>query len=275
MITKKLGWNTFMFVLILILSQALPNSAAQVWSEDFEGNLDDWTLEGYYWDANYTWWQTTHDLKIVDGALTAPQSTTFNDTQIAYHDSAVEYGTWSFDWTLGDGNVGYDAFVFMMNDETDLYNFSGINEADFRFEGYGLLMDFFQVGVVPELRLIEYYGVDSNKFADAHVVEKLEPTTRDQGSFHFDITRNEDGKIRIYMDDELMIEFTDKSTPQSERIQYVSWTGNTAIDNIVVDDQVKDPSKDDAPLLILPFALTFAMIVFIKKKRSWVKMYTL
>ncbi|MHA2253865.1 MAG: hypothetical protein ACXAD7_26165 [Candidatus Kariarchaeaceae archaeon] len=253
----------------LLISQIMPYSAAQVVAEDFEDdNLDDWEMSAYYWDANIVWWQkTTHELQIVDGALTAPPSSTFNNTEFAFHDTSIEYGTWSFDWILTDDGVAYDAFVFVMHDNVTFYNYSGFLEADLRFEGYAILMDFRSVDQEPKLRLLEYLGADASSLAVTQVEELLGDDIREEETLHFDITRNEDGVIKVYIDKERIISFTDSSTPKAEKLGWASWKGSTAIDNIVVDDEVIDPSEDEAPFLVLPFILSLAMIVIIKKKK--------
>ncbi|MHA2254058.1 MAG: hypothetical protein ACXAD7_27140 [Candidatus Kariarchaeaceae archaeon] len=253
-------------MVLLVVSQTSPNSAAQVWSEDFQGGLEDWELHAYFWDYSNVWWQKySHGFEIIDGALTAPQSTTLNNTEVADHPSTVEYGTWSFDWKMADGGIGYDVFIFIMTDDGTEYN--ATQDTDFRFGGYGVLMALDPDTTQPEVRLIEYLGPYADSFAVLHAVSALPADVRDRGTLHFDITRNQEGEIKVYVDDELTLKYTDDSIHVAAWIQWLSWLGDTAIDNIEVRDDVIDPNKDDTPLLMIPIIFTFALIVLIRKKK--------
>lgn len=223
-----------MLLFLALLTTGISVQGDIVLEEDFDGgNLDDWVFTGYYWDSESVWWSTEPGITTENGRLTAPESDRLNGTHFAYCNSTSIYGTWSFDWTSDDDGDSYDIFAFILHDNITNYQYDGYKEEDLRVEGYSILIDAQDSTVI---RLLEYLGNDADEFTNTTQVKNL--SERLDGTHHFDITRDMNGTISVYLDSEYLFSHTSLSTPQSNKLAWGSWTGASSIDNIQIDDEL-------------------------------------
>ena len=178
-----------------------PPDSTIVWSDDFEdGDLDGWFEH------------PTHasDIFFVEeGALAFGQEGGFIG-----HSSNVLYGTWSFDIYLIDK--------------------IGRNLAGMRFtEGVTNDQNIF-IDNMPNTQVIIF-----NQFDTTDPQEKsVDLGERVTGWHHFDITKDENNVIRVYMDGDFLLELFDDRPYETERIYLFASFEGPAFDNIVVSDAV-------------------------------------
>ncbi|MFX1263408.1 MAG: hypothetical protein ACFFAZ_15110 [Promethearchaeota archaeon] len=252
-------------VVLTLSILALPISSAIVWSEDFEVSsteeLDDWTLQGYQYVFS-SFLQVDHGFTISDGALMAEDvyvdwSVYLSQVRRAIHQSAVAYGNWSFDWRVSDSGAAYDSVEFMFTDLRDDYNLTG-EFSGYAMTGYTIILDTVQNNEI----YIERFDVTEGVKLIRHSFD-----TTLSGWHHIDITRDLSGVFNVYFDSELVLNVTDNTVTTCETFNFVSFQGNSSIDNLVVSDI---NAIDTTTLLLVGagFAIAVVVIVIYMKRRT-------
>jgi hypothetical protein len=193
--------------------------AATVWSDDFEdGNYDDWIVQWGDWVA------TNNTLQ----ALYTPN--TYSNGGMISHPSSTAYGTWGFDFYITPNDRAIN-FIFILNNLT-LKTVSGRLGWD---EGYLYQLKIVTFGenrIFLNKLLGAYPERDSpvaTYYADGDIVDLWH---------HIDITRDTDGRFRIYLDRVLIIDVVDTSITSSEYFNILSFPYGPQIDNIIVSDTI-------------------------------------
>jgi hypothetical protein len=263
---SRFDWPRFiltfsMVILVLSALNPLSVSAALVWEEDFEvlytEDLEDWMLQGYELIDN-VYCKVDHGFTITNGALTAEdvylQSWPYTGhgalTQVrrAIHNSSVAYGTWSFDWLESSSRNSFDSVEFIFTDLQCNYNLTGISPHP-SMSGYTLVFN----TVNDNQMLLEKYS----GFTRAILVRcSFTPT---KGVFyHIDITRDLTGQFNVYLDSQLMLNKTDNTITSSETFNFVSFQGNSTIDNIAASNSV-----DINPFETVLFGIGLGIVVVV------------
>ncbi|MFX1343210.1 MAG: hypothetical protein ACFFAL_11030 [Promethearchaeota archaeon] len=256
-------------ILIVIPLNPMQVSAALVWNEDFTvttvEELDDWVLQGYEL-IDSTFYQVDHGFTIVNGELTAedvyvPWSIYMSQVRRAIHNSTVAYGTWSFDWRVSGSQNGYDGVEFMFTDLRDEYNLTG-EFTSYAMTGYTLILD-----------TIENDEMYIEKFAVTHGVILVRHDFPSDliGQHHIDVTRSLEGEFNVYFDSQLVLNVIDADVTSCEKFNFVSFQGNSSIDNIVISDSV-DVARSELPIELIVIGIgigvtVVAIVIFFKRKK--------
>lgn len=184
-----------------------PNDPSIVWADSFgDGELDGWYMD-----------KSEMNFYIIDGKLMAGPD---KGGEIS-HESLVSSGTWSFDLFFPD-DLPYRYKDYRICYICDENISSGIG-----FQTFSIVDD-------TQLTL--------NNISDGLVSrgEYVNIGRRLAGWEHFDITRDEMGKSRIYLNGDLIIQFQDEETISSKWFILQSPAVGPSLDNIVVRNQVID-----------------------------------
>ena len=166
----------------------------------FSEDFEDGDYEG--WEV---WWQRGL-YAVDDGALSIK---TGGDLS---HESTVLTGTWSFDLFLDDNKGSTHEFRF--------------TESTYNFQNLEIKQDqSTQVWVNTQ--------VDPTELSSFWEAEE-----RLSGWHHFDITRDETGLIKVYLDGEFIVEHFDDRDFDAEKLVIMYCCDGPVLDNLVVRDQV-------------------------------------
>jgi hypothetical protein len=207
MARKYLIMATFVFVLVAILisgcgAEPTPDPSI-VWSDDFEdGDTEEW--EQTMGDDEYL---------VTDGVLTFGKMG--GDIR---HPNSVTIGTWSFDLFLQEGFLGETHDVTFLNVPMEM----------------GVWMEIFNL---PNTQIWIYSYNDSQE-QDSQAF--LDLGERLVGWHHFDVTRDDSGQVKVYMDGEFVVDLSDDFPYESEYFYYFTCCEGQALDNVVVRNQVID-----------------------------------
>jgi hypothetical protein len=196
--------------------------SAVVWSDNFDdGNISDWNTVGVnatpsppvFAEANFS---------TDDGSLRATGPGWNN----AWRDSAIAYGTWSFDVDVVDTteNLIFVAFLSTTN-FTDIWG----------MRDYALHFD---TGTSPRIglgwrrRTPTADATDWDLFASKQYPDGL------SGWYHIDITRNDDDRFNVYVNGSYAFGLVHDTYTESSYFHFMSPAG-PAIDNIVVYDSIE------------------------------------
>ncbi|MCE7735682.1 MAG: hypothetical protein GPJ54_12440, partial [Candidatus Heimdallarchaeota archaeon] len=139
-------------------------------------------------------------------------------------------------------HIALDAFMFLVTKGDSSWNISGLHDEETAFAGrtaYGLWMNSRskqEMGAsptweaaAPGFSLFIQEDGDGGGYVEFHeVVENID------GTHHIEIQRNETGGIKIYYDQELIIEHNSSDATVSEKIGYWSLLGDSGIDNLKI-----------------------------------------
>ena len=208
------------------------------WSENFDppNSLDNWLLTGYSRISPLGLQGTITSsipsgFTIQDGILISSFNYFDNsgngNISYAWHNSTVNYGTWSFDvfidnWTINKQDLEVN-FLFYHSDQN--YNFSGqtFNQV-YAISGFGLVI----TGQISNTYSIEFWR-------DVSKLSIYQPNNSIYNSFHnFKITRDLTGEFKIFMDNNLIITKVDNSSVSSQKFGIGSVYGTNKIDNISI-----------------------------------------
>ncbi|MHA1576456.1 MAG: hypothetical protein ACTSU3_03770 [Candidatus Thorarchaeota archaeon] len=191
-------------------------TASVVWDDDFDdGNMDGWTTWAVYGGtvANFT---------VEDGIVYCHD----NQINLAGHESAVAYGTWSFDIFIE--GTQYSAVHFI----TGPWQNGSLDYPD----GYRL-----HFSIETNFGMIQS-GIHLVSDDDGQLAFKeMNPS----GWHHTVITRTDNGHFCVYVDDSLMIQTIDNGITSSEYFGF-SFEEDTecGFDNITVSNSL---DIDEAP----------------------------
>ncbi|MGY5879493.1 MAG: hypothetical protein RTV31_04535 [Candidatus Thorarchaeota archaeon] len=200
-------------------------SATEVWSDDFETDLGDWTILGY----NSTDLSSiAGNFSIADGMLTSLD----DDINIARHDSTVSVGTWSFDMFVPDDDDGTGSIdvMFMSNGSRPYPQYASLTIS---FEAWynENRFDLWEIRGLNDAALLDYF-----------VPSGIE------GWWNVIITRTSGGEFSIYLNETLRMSVVNNDVTSSTYLEFfcANATG-AAIDNLVVDDEVWEPTTTPTP----------------------------
>jgi hypothetical protein len=220
----KARWIQLIAVLamfVLCISVCTNNAHAdEVWRDDFEGPLEDWTIFAYPSHTDVV--KIEGNFSTADGTLKVLD----DDINTARHNSTVNIGTWSFDMFVPDDDEGFLRVEFMSNGASldILGNMSWVAVSAWLDEaGRGFYV---------------LYGFGSGRTVHQHITDI--PL---QGWHHIDVSRNSSGYFKVYFNETLKANFTNPSVTSSTYLQVVcDDVSGGAIDNLVVDDEpIPDP----------------------------------
>jgi hypothetical protein len=174
-----------------------PVEAATVWSDTFD-------------DGDYDGWTVTYgSYSCTDHSLISTQySSAINRS------SSVMVGTWSFDLLLIDSGTSGVHICFYC----ESFVFYPITGYDLKVSRNGFELMYW----------LDYYDDSIGEYFPPFVMA---------GWQHIDITRDETGLIRVYINSTLRIETVDNRIPSSNYFHLLSNPGE-GLDNIVVSDSV-------------------------------------
>ncbi len=196
------------------MSQQTPRARAIVWSDDFSGGkLDGWTIRG-----NFAAGKT---LKTLD----CP--TCYQGLNVASHPSPIAYGTWSFDVYISSALEPRMLIMFVSDCPPDMPL-----AADCEIHVYMLEVLEYSHTV---LNLIKLTGKGENQTPSDLASYRA---TRDiSGWQHVDITRDTDGRFRVYLNRKLVMDVVDKSITTSQNFAFLA-PGGKALNHIVVSKAI-------------------------------------
>jgi len=209
----KLGFLALLS--ICFFSNLRSVQAEVVWSDDFDdGDYDGWEIQRGNWSAENGFLRVSKDGDI-------------------YRPSTTSVGTWSFDVYVTQVSGLHFSFLFMSDTPVsyvpvDLLNFNGYLLSIYVYpDGRSSTLDLYSStgSWIVKRELLEVYDVGMDLSYRWH---------------HIDITRDDEGRICVYLNRKLVIDITDNSSNSSSFFQFLSEKG-PAIDNIVVKDYVDPP----------------------------------
>lgn len=205
----------FLILVILVLAGCSPTDKTStpdssiVWSDDFEdGDTEGWEeFDG----------ETGDEYSVEDGKLAFG----YIGGDII-HPSSVNTGSWSADVFLGDkGGTVIDLAYMAAELEPDEVRVSWITIEN---QPYTLIS------------LHQWDGLSSEKLKE----EKLGERERITGWHHIDITRDLNGFVKVYFNNELILEDNIEFPYESQLIHFYSCCEGPVLDNVVVRNQVID-----------------------------------
>ncbi len=222
---------TSLIIVSLILLTPINRGSAGGWSDNFD-TAAGWDLQSYK-RIEGIFQPSNHTPSIINGQLQMPNTPDDGNVSAAVRNSTVAYGSWNFDWyvTPGIDHSSLDVVFFISNVPVNL---TGWQDGDPRVSAYFLTLKSWDRGSETQsdhsIALNEFdKGVNWMKGL------KVFPSPID-GSHHIEVTRDLNGKFNVSFDSEPIIIVTDNTTKTSETFWIGSWCGDSAFDNITVDD---------------------------------------
>ena len=269
-----LGIQTMFIFLLFILPplKVVSVSTTVVVSDHFDAttvdDLHDWTLQGYKLQSSLA--PIAHGFILDQGRLTAPSDPTYGDGYSrAYHASNVSYGSWSFDWTPSSTQQTYDGFEFLLKDyASQPYNLTGRSfPAIDHYAGYGLTIGTFASTVGLELALVKFYN--SSIPMKPQILDQYSSNSSMADTHKVKILRDSTGNFTVLFDSVQRIQVTDNTYTTSEVFTFVSFQGNSSIDNVEIDSFASGGSAPFADFQTIMFTVIFlTLLVMLKRKKK-------
>ncbi|MCE7735556.1 MAG: helix-turn-helix transcriptional regulator, partial [Candidatus Heimdallarchaeota archaeon] len=180
----------------------------------------------------------------------------------ATRNSTTAYGSWSFDWNIGENNESFATIEFISNDATSNYNWTGLKAPERGLNGYGLVLSSYAhpsyTTYYPGVNLVRLASGEASGFRN------IKFDSDQNGTKSIKIDRDSTGKMDIYYESELILSWTENTSTTSQKFMFTSWVGNSSIDNIIVKDEMLNPeisvsdsiTSNDTPDLSTPDDLT-------------------
>jgi hypothetical protein len=241
---KKIIFSISISFMIIVSNIAIsPCSSEVVWSENFDdGDMEGWTVT----QGNFT---------VINGYLESVAKeklqTPFGSAGGSDHDllsccftqSKVAVGTWSFDIYFNCSAERPEIAVEFMTKKQTKWGPGMPLGAEAYGKTYGIYAGYDTAG---------YYELYTAPYFPGVIEIKLYPTgpgLKRKEWHHIDVTRDEAGQIRLYVDGILGIDIVDIQVTESQyfgiMLEY-SHRGKSYIDNIVVSDTIDiHPSEDE------------------------------
>ncbi|MCE7734707.1 MAG: hypothetical protein GPJ54_07520, partial [Candidatus Heimdallarchaeota archaeon] len=102
--------SILLILMVMALSTSSSVSGEVVWSDDFETDNGNWEMMSYYSATNReTGILESSNLlmNIENGKLQSPMLTGNTHWALATRNSTTAYGSWSFDWNIGENNESF------------------------------------------------------------------------------------------------------------------------------------------------------------------------
>jgi hypothetical protein len=185
------------------------------WSDDFDGNLDDWRIFGANFSSPEVEW-TYGNFSVDDDYMLA----TGPEYNIAEHNSTVAFGTWKFDILIAD--TGFpEIIVSFISDDHPIEGPT--------LHGYCFVVSDLGAGETGTIGLIGFDG--------GHEVTRIgiwdDPDV--YGWKEIVITRESGGQFYLYVNGTLRVSGTNNDVTTSEYFYFETMAG-AALDNITVWD---------------------------------------
>ncbi|MHA2428993.1 MAG: hypothetical protein ACXADB_13300 [Candidatus Hermodarchaeia archaeon] len=217
----KLGFLALIF--ICLYSNVNEGHAEVVWSDDFEdGDTEGWNIAQGNFSVEDGTLRSTVEGKVPGASLDRQY------LSLAYHPSTVSVGTWSFDY-MYDGSLDAPELAV---------NFMSLSQATWVLgstgECYGVYVGYQR----PDK--IDLY-VDLKYPSAWKLLSITQSPTKPRTWYHIDVTRNDEGRICVYVDGVMKIDEVDSTHSESVFLGVMlehSWRGDAVIDNIVVSDTI-------------------------------------
>lgn len=218
---RKTDWSSLASIVLCLLGPSViwlyPSRAGVVWSDNFDdGDYDGWTVtSGMFSPEGNT-------LKAVsEGSIERYQSISEGSNVVA-HPSTVATGTWSFDVYVTDDGGGEILFVVASNRT-------------------------YMIDITSDTVYLWRRGIDGEGRRVEGKMLKRPYIVRDpfSGWQHIDVTRDENGRILVYHEGELVIGDSflaigsyDTLLTTSQNFLYIAPSPGIALDNIVVSNTI-------------------------------------
>jgi len=235
--------------------------SAEIWSEDFNDLIPDgWE----FWGMDYS-----HDAPSLANYSVAEGMLRFQGGKnwtIAMYNITQAVGTWSFDLDVQDSYAHhfYVSFFsgYWANDSIIWPNWRSTVPYEY---GIMVVSDLF----LPWSKEFILYQRSTGSADYITTLERYSPPEI-IGRHHFDITRDSSGQFNVYINGALRLSGNDTAYTTSECFKIYSPEG-PAIDNIVVDDEIKPPLMID-PLIIAvigggALVALVVIVIIIRRKR--------
>ena len=225
----KLGFLALLF--ICLYSNVNVGHSEVVWSDDFnDEKLDGWTVVMGQLSAEGGLLHSIESGWIIDQEYTLQSG--------AYHPSTVSIGTWSFDFLLNSSDTPEIALEFL-NLEQNKWSLDEMGGK--QFKSYGFYAGWSYPGQYKILKNPRFpNSIELALVRAPHDIENV--------WHHVDITRDENGRIVVWVDGELIADLVDTEHEESKyfgvHLEY-SHRGYSYIDNIVVSNtiDIEPPQK--------------------------------
>lgn len=250
----RLGSSLLLLCLIglLGLQRAFFTSQAQPtgWEDDFsDGNYNGWMITGAI--------HTGTEYVLATGNFSAAGGTllcTGPNLNVAFYDSSVANGTWSFDVLAVMGLARFIMIIFV----GDNYNIN-----DYVSNGYMLTIGLGNYGGYVDPTFIFEERDNSQWIEHDHWT-----TTRLEGWQHIRITRDTTGLFNIFINNTLRMSKTDDTMITSVYFYFICQEGQ-ALDNVKVSPIIEtQPPIHGFPFITIFIAITLAVGVAIVWRRN-------
>ncbi len=270
--SSKTGLYLF-FLLVLTVTPLVfyPTSvsASITWSDDFnDGNYDGWTIKGMYLPIGSDWVDTAGKADIVNDELRFTGQQIFRNSTFAVHESSVAYGNWSFDVTVrpifGSSNHTHIYFI-------DPRPVGEVPDYGEDFSGYDIMIystpwtievpDWLESedDTAPSFLLIKRPGI---VILGSYSVDEID------GTQHIEVTRNETGQFKVYINGTLRIEAVNNRWTTAQSFYLTSESG-TSFDNIVVSGDPVEPTEVGDALLVPMIAVGVGAVIIVAALVIW------
>ena len=194
------------------------------------------------------------EFTIENGKLNAPLQADYGSSVTrALHNSNVAYGKWSFEWTASSTQPSYDGFEFILTDyASSPYDYEGRNFPSIdHLAGYALVVSNYASNLGNGFGFVKFENSSSNSIPK--LLKTYSFDSNINGSHNFEITRDNNGQFNISFDSILRMQVTDTTFTTSEVFTFVSFQGNSSIDNIVIEAPTKSSPFTPFPIIALGF----------------------
>jgi len=215
MTRKQIFLTIFSMVLLFFLLCGCSSTTADmaptpdltiVWSDDFEdGEIEDWGQ-----DLN-----PGTSFFVEEGVLTSGPERAGD----IYHESKVSSGTWSFDLFITPDTKLMPNIDFCLSCDQDYI--SGV--------GFSVMS--------TERTTVQMLILENGKLTHE---DKVREDGRLSGWNHFDITRDDSGNSKIYLNGEIILEYSDELNITPQWFYFATPAIGPILDNLVVRNQVID-----------------------------------
>lgn len=214
--TKRMYILAGIATLVLCMSIVTNTAqAAEVWSEDFESGMTEWTTFAFEdWEEGPT---IAGNFSDAGGVLT----TLDDDVNYARHDSAIVVGTWSFDMYVPDTANSYVGVSFMSNGTRPTNLDTRMISVEATTKGVD--------------RFIFWWIRGPNNIVGETCYT---PTDSIVGWHHIDITRTSAGLFNVFFNGTFEYTTLTNDVTQSTYFECFANATGAAFDNIVVSDTI-------------------------------------
>ncbi len=208
----------FTMVVLCVSVCTTTTNADEVWSEDFEGPLEDWTIFGYIYDGYPV--PTEGNFSHASGTLVSLD----DDVNIARHDSDTSVGTWVFDMFVPDDDDGEgNIYVEFLSNGSSFIEFGNAS-----FVSVGAYLD--------DNKFVLWSIVGSSWSVYKNII--IDPL---QGWHRIVVSRTSEGRFLVAFNGTIVANTTHTLVTSSIYLQFIcNDAAGAAIDNLVVYD---DPEE--------------------------------